>query len=931
MMASYTYYLDYPDNLNKRYVCGLPMTIRWSIMLFSGSLSEINERIWFRIYNLDHPEYTPLAMGPVYLTAKSYTHLLGITVGSGWRGFRYYSGVNDPTEADWTEFGSDVLELELVAPDKPNNPVITAPSPGAEFYTNAQLPVAWTYSDPSGLPQYKREIALVSDEDVVTTLVSGVSVNKAETIPAGAVTLPAGVQKKYYTLYVSVANQYAVPYAKSNGVLIGILSTVPDKPVPTQPAAGAVSYPLAALEVAFAYTARGGYALAKVIFEYYKAGETAWNRSLTIDASEPSIEIPANTFATGVWYWRIRARNANGETGEPSDARMLTVIASTPLAPILTAPAAGSTQYNHQPVAYEWTYLNNADVDQGAAQLQYRVGDADWTTEDLTGSAGTMYISHGAVDGAISWRVRTQNVLGEWSPWSAISAFTLATPLPVANPSYPLSVYVDPDADQTFLWAATSPISAAITGHEIAWKLASADTWTTATGGAAQSRLIPGGTLPEGAMEWRVRVTDADGRVGAWSETIAFMTQDVAPLAPTPLGPIDVYIPVSDAVRFRWTHNNILGTPQGSAEIQYRSGSDDWTTIAVAGAAQTVLVPAFTLSTGAYGWRARTFNRDGESGPWSAVWYFSVTGAAETPAINQSAANGARPAVAWTAEGQIVYEVQIWQDGAMIDRYMAAAASDSGYYQTRAFAAPGLVVIRVRNQNQFGFWSDWAQTTVVALSASGAAPALSAAQSADGLAIRLDVTAGSDGDVILYRDGVPIALALEPVYLDYGAAAGTAHAYRARTVFSDGTYADSEAVAATLELDYATIAPAGALNEIVPIRVNMDGPPEYARQVDTDCEQIVVAGRALPVTQYGEHRSASYAVSAAMTKAELDALMRLKYAATPVLYRDAYGRRDYCRLASVLDSGKLRQAGRVYLTVSIALDATDYDEAVAIG
>ena len=905
--------------------CGVPLRVRWTVQVWDGDMDTIfaNAKLSIRLYTQEGAQgaYISLATNLRFLDFEAYVSTASLVPGSNykWLTLAYTMDGTTPdfSHPAWRKYD----QVALVAPAAPDAPIITSPAPGATVYVNAPLNVSWQYSDRNDLEQAKRYIILSPDGETGIMPVSGYSSAKSATVPPGTISLPAGVRRQNYQLTVGVSNAFNSAIVYSDPVLIGFLATFPDKPVPTKPANNAISYPLGVLDVEFPYTAHGGYDLHQVVFEYYKSGEAVWGQSLIFDTDEPKIQIPANTFTEGVWYWRIKAINAYGEASEYSDPRTLTIISSAPLTPVLTGPAAGETVYNHVPTAYEWTYINNAGVDQGAAELQYRIDGGSWTTVSLTGDGRILYVDHDGAEGVISWRVRTQNELGEWSPWSSIASYTLVEPLPVANPAYPLTVYVDPDEDQEFSWTASSPISVAIVGYEIAWKAVSDDTWATATGGAATSHLVPAGTLPEGPMVWRVRVTDADGRVSEWSQETPFTTLDVAPLAPTPVAPVDVYISVSDALRFRWIHVSPLNTPQGGAEIEYRQGDGEWTELTVEGAAQSVTLPAFTLATGSYAWRVRTLNRDGVPGPWSIISYFSITGAAVTPVIHQAQANGARPSVSWSAEGQVVYEVQMLQNGRVIDRYIAAAESDAGYYETRAFAAPGAVTIRVRNQNQFGFWSDWAQATVMALGPGGAAPVLSAAPTSDALAIRLAVTADPDADVILYRDGVPVASGVEQLYLDYGAAGGVTHVYMARAVFADGTYADSTVVTATLELAYATIAPAGALDQILGVRINMDSPPEYGRQVDTDAEQIVVEGRELPITQYGEHRTAAYSVGAVLTREEVARLMALKFARTPVLYRDPFGRRDYCRLASIVDYGALRLFGGARVSVSIALDA----------
>lgn len=806
---------------------------------------------------------------------------------------------------------------------KPQAPAITAPAAGSQSYVNSAISVSWEYK--GELPQSQAVISIAVNN-------SGMDWARIGQVDGdgGSYTIAADALRPYLTqgarstaIWVLVEVYDSAWQYANQSVMIYVLSTTPDKPVPTAPADYAETYPTADTVFTAPYTDHGGLALIQTVIEWYMDGEAEWSHYKAFNDSETSHSLPAGTFALGTWHWRMRHRNAINEDGPWSDSRTLYSISSAPLRPTLTQPASGETVYNNAPVVFGWTYASSG-VAQGGYTLKYNVAGSGWVTLTGSGADTTRAVDLAGQTGIVQWQVQVKNTLGEVSSWSAIGAFALASSAPTATPTYPAGGFIDRHESQTFTWDYQSPINSAQGGYRLAWRVADSGDWQyiDASGSAAQ-HTFPADYFPEASgIYWTLIVYDAAGTGGEFAEPYPqFSTQDVAPDAPTLLEPIGLYLPPDQDTVFRWRHNSSLGTPQGSAEIQWRLNAGEWHTVSITGSADQAVVPAGTFSAGTISWQGRTANRDGDWGPWSQIATFGITGAPAMPTITQTYGT-ARPGIDWLAPGQVVYQIEFADGGGnLLYQDTRLADGDAGSYRIPRYLMPGLVRIRLRVKNQYDSWSPWASTQIQVTDDGMDPPGISAYGDSRAGVIRVSIDGvdwATATRVILYRDGEPIALLTGGNYVDAGCAAG-AHTYSVITEYAGTRIARSGEARAQLALYAVSLAPMDAPEDILWIRHDLDNPPGREVSITPETARVSVTGRALPLAFFGEHMQRAYSISCAM---DGEAVRRVTaMLGGRVIYRDPDGRSDVCQISSM--QGRAIPYAPMRRQVSIALDAVD--------
>lgn len=816
-----------------------------------------------------------------------------------------------------------------IASPVPSAPVLTAPSAGSQIFINSNLTISWQYKGPEGIAQNGADIETSTNNSTYTQALKVSGAATSGTIPAWTYALDAGTQNRWFR--VRTYDQFGQVSPYSTPVMVVYKSVTPDKPVPTTPVNNSTSYPRMPLTISFAYAANGGYGLKEVVFRRRLSGASTWTET-KYAATSPSITIPAGTLALGTYQWQIRAINTNNNQSEWSDIRTLYIASSAPLAPTLIAPANDEKRYNNNAVVFTWQYNINADVKQGRYDLQWRLaGSTNWTTISRVSSATQHTVEAGALSlGTIQWRMRTANDLGEWSTYSTIYSFIYAYPAPETPEILePVGGYVDRYQPLVMTWTYASPVSSGIAAARVSYRRAGGS-WTYISLGAVLAYEIPAETLPLGEVELSVQVTDAAGRVSAWATTRTISTDEPAPLSPTPIEPVDIYLPVSSMIRFAWTHNSPVGAAQAKADIRYRQNTETWTTATITGATNTYLLSAFTFMPGNFTWQVRTYNREGDVSPWSNVINAGITGAPVTPIITQISGTGARITVHWTAPGQISWEVHLVTElGETIYTKGGMAEGDNTVHAIPVFLDPGVYSIQVRTKNQYNFWSEYAYAAKQIDYQRPDAPVIGAKPVADAVEVSIGRVDFGTQRAIVFRDGIPIAMAEGSVYLDETVGSMTEYVYFVRVINPDGAYADSDPVAITVTLSASWIMPSKTASEGTQILVNVNGPPARAAEHEIPVKITVVEGREYPVADYSPRKQEVYTAKYAVdTDHQLKLLYDIKAMRTPVLYRDTYGRRNWCAITATDEDDVSRIVGAH--NVSIVLEAIDYDESITI-
>lgn len=163
------------------------------------------------------------------------------------------------------------------------------------------------------------------------------------------------------------------------------------------------------------------------------ADGSTWTALTTVTGAANEYAAPSGTFTSGTWYWRARTYNLDGAAGEWSDALSFVVVAG-PTKPIIVVKDASP-----RPL------INWQTSEQSAYQLQ--LDDIIDVTE--YGSEKTWRCPVYLVDGAHTFRVRSQNSYGLWSEWGS-ATFTVSH---TAGGAIALTVDADHRAELSWSYA----------------------------------------------------------------------------------------------------------------------------------------------------------------------------------------------------------------------------------------------------------------------------------------------------------------------------------------------------------------------------------------------------------------------------------------------------------------------------------------------
>lgn len=498
------------------------------------------------------------------------------------------------------------------------------------------------------------------------------------------------------------------------------------------------------------------------------------------------------------------------------------------------------------------TYL---PVKQASAQFQWRVG-----------SSGTVHtISCGAADssnrydlsvqagtfpaGEIQWRVVVtgNNGATATSDWFSRTVYDAV----IRNPS-PAGGTVPKALPATFSWklsqkmsehSTTSDVNLAQKTATFRWRTAAGAAATEISCGTASSVTIPAGTFTTNTIQWQVTAATAEG-VSATSDWMTISTLEQAGTAET-VAPSGIVIDASASNVFKWQHVISTGTAQTKAELQISPDNSTWSALAtVTGTSDTYTVPANTISSGTKYWRVRTYNSDGVASEWSAAAQFVAVGAPDAPVV-VIGTTSPRPAISWQVEGQQAYQVEI--DGV----YTSGTRFGTGKTWTAPFyLEDGSYTVRVRVQNEYGFWSPWGTAALPVTNVPGGAITLTAE---GGIETALSWTPGSFDYYLVYRDGVAIAKVTEASYTDAASIGGVRYQVRGCYDNSDN-YSLSEAVEVTVSTDKVRLYDMER-GEWLHFLYDSSAHRSTGLSLSQDIQYVQLSGHTYPVAERSEFKS----------------------------------------------------------------------------
>lgn len=380
--------------------------------------------------------------------------------------------------------------------------------------------------------------------------------------------------------------------------------------------------------------------------------------------------------------------------------------AATPIAP-------RSTRLDGtQPINFAWQTADTWGA-QTRAELQWSLDNAAWTDLATVSGSGTAWTAPALTfpAGTIWWRVRATNEYFEVGPWSNGVNFTVeySAQSQVEPIDSPTSGVINAAAARTFsvILRATGAVYAPflVESATFYWRDRSSGPYNELSmtpDGSRASVLVPAGTFPVGTVQWYAEATDTTGNTTV-TDTYSLSTLTAAVQA-VPLSPIDTMESGSGEIVFRWFYGSIDGSPQGAAEIQTSADGEAWETLATVTGAEVkeYTAAAYTFEAGAVYWRIRAKTETGDYGPWSEAVSFVCYSA---PLVEGVMADGAPWAtITWQTSGQLAYEIEV--DGESVGIFFGA--------EDRAFTlleplADGTHTVRVRAQNKYSLWSEWAE------------------------------------------------------------------------------------------------------------------------------------------------------------------------------------------------------------------------------
>lgn len=434
--------------------------------------------------------------------------------------------------------------------------------------------------------------------------------------------------------------------------------------------------------------------------------------SRTVTADTVSILCPASWFTTAAYTgssMRVTVRIAD-DLGRTANGNFTLLkpegSAATPIAPRSTRLDGAA------PINFSWQVADTWGA-QTKAELQWSADNAVWEDLATVNGSGTTWTAPAVKfpAGTIYWRVRATNEYFEVGPWSNGVSFTVeyAATSQVEPIDSPTSGVINAAMARTFsvILRATGAVYAPflVESATFYWRDRSSGPYAELAmtpDGSHASVLIPANTFPVGTVQWYAEATDTTGNTTITDTyTLSTLTAEVQAV---PLSPIDTVESGSGEIVFRWSYGSIDGSPQGATQIQTSADGEAWETLAtVTGAgAREYTAAAYTFEAGAVYWRIRAKTATGDYGPWSEAVSFVCYSA---PLVEGVMADGAPWAtITWQTSGQLAYEIEV--DGESVGIFFGA--------EDRTFTlleplADGTHTVRVRAQNKYSLWSEWAE------------------------------------------------------------------------------------------------------------------------------------------------------------------------------------------------------------------------------
>lgn len=521
-------------------------------------------------------------------------------------------------------------------------------------------------------------------------------------------------------------------------------------------------------------------------------------------------------------------------------------------------------------MSYSWQYVG--DTAQASAEVQYGSYSSWFSLGTVQGSSTTLSSSvRPPASSAAKWRVRATDTRGNVSSWSE-ATYTLQyiSTSYLAPYSSKTSGSINRFAAQTFavqMYANGTPYTDYIIENPVFyWRQSGASTWNS----VSMTRLLVNGkykcatvsisanTFPKGTIQWYAEAGDGQGNTRT-TPTYGLSTAAV-PITATPIAPIDTVETANTPTVFTWSNSGTIAIYPAAAQLQYSTNNLNWTDLgSVTGSAASYTAAAGDLPSGQLFWRVRVQNVDDVWGSWSDSVTFSCVGA---PGVSQVLADD-KPftTITWTSPTQQAYRITI--DGSVFyGTYWGANVHD---FTLPLPLADGAHTAAVEVQNEYGQWSQPAQTDFIVTNVPGEPVTLTGLFDRD--AELSWSTTDATSDFLIYRDGVQIGHTSGRSFIDRVVLGF--HSWRVINRLPYGYYTASNVVSGTLMTGRLAIAPlsGGAW-------LDLTKSENSARSVVwNESQQVVLrqfAGQIYPDAEAAPYKTMSAGFDVAWTHAEAE-------------------------------------------------------------
>ncbi|MFA5074368.1 MAG: hypothetical protein WC539_10790, partial [Nitrospirota bacterium] len=362
--------------------------------------------------------------------------------------------------------------------------------------------------------------------------------------------------------------------------------------------------------------------------------------------------VPAGSPLTNktVYYWKVVAKNAGGETISNYSPRSFTTIVSNPGTFNLTGPANGAIDVTVTPT-FTWTASANATK----YKIYYGTTSPPPYVTSVTGATQYVKTTSFSKNTKYYWNIEAVNdagtIMSSTGPWNF-------TTLPAVPGSFSFSSLANNATNVSVTPALRWTASSNATSYEVYYGTTSPGTLqtTVTTTGYTPTTALAGNTK----YYWQVIAKNSAG-----SKTITYAPRNFTTTASTsPPGAFSQTAPASGATGIAVKPTFTWGASSGATSYDAYYGTTSPGTLQT-NVATTSYTPTTALSNNTkYYWKIVAKNGDGSTTATGAPWNFTTMASTSPPgAFNQTApVNGAsaalKPTFTWEASsGATSYEV----------------------------------------------------------------------------------------------------------------------------------------------------------------------------------------------------------------------------------------------------------------------------------